>query len=224
MPDQEDSPASLPRQNSQHCIKQACLTSSSEAAPLRQYIEGHVSWNYDRWLSSYSWRTRSIWQPVVSIKLFLSSCISNIFHRSSGLYIWPFQTQTNHHAMAAAFGWHCLAKAGPGAKFSYISAGLQIKAVSRFMWIHCMFQGSLHSWSHGCSLELRCNARQLLYLSGHWAKPWRIKQITSLMHRSSTRMRSMVLTLDTILQAEFCTNPPLRTIFGIMQVCHTGTW
>lgn len=26
-------------------------------------------------------------------------------------------------------------------------------------------------------------------------------------------MRSMALTLDTILQAEFCTNPPLRTFF-----------
>ena len=142
---------------------------------------------------------------------FQSSCFSpaavpTFSNRSSGLYVsltFFKQTTMPWQQHSAGIAWQRLGL-------------VQIKAVSRFMWIRCVFQGSLHSWSHGCSLELRCNTRQLLYLSGHWAKKWRIKQINSLMRRSSTRMRSMVLTLDTILQAEFCTNPPLRTFFGII--------
>ena len=103
---------------------------------------------------------------VVSLQLHFQH-----FPTDQAAFIFDWTFQANHHAMAAAFGWHCLAKARSGAKFSYISAC--------FTWIHCVFQGSLHSWSHGYSLELRCDTRQLLYLSGHSAKPWRINKSTT---------------------------------------------
>ena len=82
---QGNSPA-LPSQNFRH-LKQTCLTSSSEADPFRQYINGHVSWNYDC-------SARILGGPVpfgnrgVSIKLFLSSCISNIFPTDQAAFIF----------------------------------------------------------------------------------------------------------------------------------------
>lgn len=154
VPDQGNSPASLPSQNSRHCVKQACLTSSSEAAPCRQYIKGHVSWNYDRRLSLDFCMATGGFNQVVSLQL-------QFQHSPTDPVAFMFHSLTFFKQTTMPWQQHW-------AGIAWQRLGLvQIKAVSRFMWIRCVFQGSLHSWSHGCSLELRCNTRQLLYLSGH---------------------------------------------------------
>ena len=106
--------------------------------------------------------------------------------------------------MAAAFGWHCLAKAWCKV-FIYIRLihvdSLRVSRLSSFM--ESRLQPGTPLRHKTTSIPFRTLSQAL-----------KNQQINNLMHRSSTRMHSMVLTLDTILQAEFCTNPRLRTIFG----------
>ena len=73
---------------------------------------------------------------------FQSSCFSpaavpTFSNRSSGLYVSFIDLfQANHHAMAAALGWNCLAKAGPGADQSCKSIhvdSLRVSRLSSFM-------------------------------------------------------------------------------------------
>ena len=63
--------------------------------------------------------------------MFLSSCSSNIFQQIQWPVCFIDLFQANHHAMAAAFGWNCLAKAGPGADQSCKSIHVDSLRVSR---------------------------------------------------------------------------------------------
>ena len=120
MPGQRNSPA-LPSQNFRH-LKQTCLTSSSEADPFRQYINGPFPLDN----RDYDCSARILGGPVpfgnrgVQSSCFPPAAFPTFFQqikRPLSLIDLFKQTTMPWQQHSAGTAWQ-----RPGAKFSYISA------------------------------------------------------------------------------------------------------